>query len=310
MESSKINKVTYYDEELRQSENWAKYLTTLGWTSVRTSSGINIEHRKLGFLSIVKIQHPKPLTTQDLEEIETICKKHKALFIKIEPSIGQDIKILEEKNYRKSHYPMLPPATIYTDLTKTEEELWNAVSKSGKYAIRRAQREGAKIEIYKNPSEEKLKIFNEVAQHTAKKQKFYVNTLKDLIAKTEIFGDNAFLALSYTKENQLAGGIYYLANKNCVWFMHGGTSDIGRKGKEGHELFWKSFLYFKELGFEILDLEGKDDDRFPTFTKNWGGFSHFKERFGGNIVSFPYPHIKPLRPILKLLQKVYGTLPL
>ncbi len=88
-----------------------------------------------------------------------------------------------------------------------------------------------------------------------------------------------------------------------VWYFHGGTSNEARKNKTGYALVWHSILYLKEQGFEVLDLEGVDDSRFST-TNAWGGFSHFKEKFGGDTVQFPYPHIKYYNKLLKLATKI------
>jgi lipid II:glycine glycyltransferase (peptidoglycan interpeptide bridge formation enzyme) len=38
----------------------------------------------------------------------------------------------------------------------------------------------------------------------------------------------------------------------------------------------------------------------------WGGFSHFKEKFGGTIVEFPVPYVKYFNPIIKVISKLYG----
>ena len=88
--------------------------------------------------------------------------------------------------------------------------------------------------------------------------------------------------------------------------MFGGTTELGRHNKTGYELLWQSILYFKKLGYAWLDLEGVYDPRFPKYLNAWGGFSHFKEKFGGVVVEFPMPYIKYLSPVLKLIAKLYG----
>jgi len=72
---------------------------------------------------------------------------------------------------------------------------------------------------------------------------------------------------------------------------------------------WESILYFKKIAYKYIDLEGVDDERFPSFTKNWGGFTHFKEKFGGTILKLPPPYIKYYSPILKFFTK-FQDLPL
>ncbi len=306
MDDSKIIKV----EDIRQSDGWGQYQESIGWKIIQTSSKTKIALMKAGIVTVAKIQRPHVLKTEELEEIENICRDHKCLFVRIEPNIEQDLNLLAEKDYYPSPYPLIPPATIFINLTKSENDLWESISHSGKYSIKRAQREETKIEFYKKPSDEIVKIFEEVSIATAKKKNFGYCSYGELLSKVKAFGEESYVLIAKNKNNEITGANFYLGHKGNVWYMHGGTTEIGRKSKAGYELVWQSFLYFKKLGYEFLDLEGRDDDRFPNFTRNWGGFSHFKEKFGGIETKFPYPHVKLLSPALRFFSKLYGRIPL
>jgi len=301
--------------DIRQSENWAEYLHSLNWDSHKTSSGMNIEYTKTFLGGIVKIQRPSILEKKDLVEIETFCKGIKPLFIKIEPFIGQDVRVLEEAGYIKSDVPMIPPSTIYIDLTKSEEELWDNLAQSKRYShtvqysVKRAQREGVTLRFYQNPVREKLDVYFQMARETGRRKHFYTQPFKDMLTKVKIWGKECHLVLAYDKVGNLLSGKFFLCYGDMVLYSTGGTTPLGMKSKAGYELLWKAILYFKGLGYKVLDLEGKDDDRFPGLTKNWGGFSYFKEKFGGEAVEFPYPHIKYTSPVLKFMSK-FGKLPL
>ena len=282
----------------------------MGWPGVRTPQGKTIVLRKSPFGTVTKIQRPENLSEKELREIEEICRKHKSIFIKIEPGLEQNLHTLEKEGYIHSYHPLLPPSTVFIDLTETEDMLWKAVSKTGRYSIRRAQREGATVETYKNPTVEQLELLLIFLKQTAAARKILVPSMKDLQKQVELFGNDCHVILVKSKEGEYMAGNYYLGHGESVWFVHGGTSHKSRKGKWGYELTWKSYLYLKVQGYKILDLEGIDDERFPSFTKNWGGFSHFKEKFGGQKVEYPIPRIKLLSPVLLFLQKFYKTLPL
>jgi len=294
---------------IRQSDNWAKYFETFGWKSHRTKNGTNIIYYPTKLGSFVKIQRPPFETKEDLEEIEKFCRSTHALFIKLEPCVDQDKKILEDSGYVISIFPLVPPSSMFIDLTKSGKKLWNDVSRSGKYSVNRAKREGAETVVYKNPAIEILQEYFEIEKYTGKLKKFYVQPLKDLLNRHKIFGEKSYLVLVYDKKENLAGGKYYVADKDTVLYVNGGTSEIGRESKAGYDLMWESILYFKKEGYKTLDLDGVDDERFPNFTKSWGGFSHFKEKFGGEIIRFPYPYIKYLHPFFRFLSK-FLTLPL
>ncbi|OGC68966.1 hypothetical protein A2415_04170 [candidate division WWE3 bacterium RIFOXYC1_FULL_39_7] len=292
--------------DVRQGNQWAEYLKKIGWSVAETSFGVKILYRKSIVGSLVKIQRTPPLSEDNLKEIEKICLEKKAAFIKIEPGIDQDEEILKKSGYVVSYFPMVPSATIFINLELSEEELWKNVSKSGKYSIHRAEREGARVEIYKNPDAEKFDIYYKILSETGKLKKFYVPPISQLKKMHEAFGDQGHLAIVYEKDGTPLGTKYYICNKDCALYVNGGTSGQGRGTKSGYLLLWKSILYLKAQGYKVFDLEGKDDSRFPNFTKDWEGFSYFKEKFGGEEVLMPYPHIKYFSPVIKTMVKLTG----
>lgn len=294
---------------LRQSKQWGAFLKSLGWEVIDTSFGAQIFFLKSVFGTICKIQKPEKFNADGLSEIEKLASKRKAIFIKIEPGYGQDAKVLQDKGFVKSKFPLSPPSTLFIDLTKSEDEMWSDLSRSAKYSIRRAKREENYFKAYQNPDNEILQRLQDISKVTSKKSKFYLPPIKELTLKKNAFGEGTFVTEVYDKNDALVSGKFFVADQEMITYLQGGTSEIGRKGKGGYLLLWESMLYFKKLGYKTLDLEGVDDARFPQFTKNWGGFSHFKEKFGGKIVRFPVPYIKYYNPILKFVSK-YQEIPL
>jgi len=295
--------------DIRQSDGWEAYLGILGWESHRTKKGTNILFKKTFLGTVVKIQHPPLLNATDLSEIEGFCRGVGAMFIKVEPYLDQNMSVFKEGGYKDTNVPHLPTSTMYIDLTKTEKEMWEKLSKSGKYSVRRAQREGTTVKFFKKPSEEMLKTHYDICMETGRKQHFYIPPISDFTSRAKAFDEDCFIAVAYDREGTIVGSKMYLCHEDMVLYSTGGTTKLGREGKFGYELLWQSFLYFKGLGYEVLDLEGVDDDRFPGIAKRWGGFSHFKEKFGGEIVMFPVPQIKLLSWLLRLMSK-FMTVPL
>lgn len=303
MESPQSIKIITND--IRQSDEWAENMKMYGWDFIRTPGGINVGflHSKLG--SFVKIQRPRLLDEKDLEEIENLCKKNRAFFIKIETSYGQNIEVLTKNAYVASPNIMSPASTIYMDLELSEKVLWENISKGARYSIKRAQREGVLTKFYIHPNEDVLKQFYELYKQTGIKKKYGIKSFDDIVKRTRTFGDKSYLVCVYDKEGGLVGSKYYLGYKENVWYIFGGTSDRGRvKSKAGYELMWQSILYLKNEGYKLLDLDGIFDERFPTYLDWWGGFSHFKERFGGRVIQFPVPYVKYLHPLMKLMSKL------
>jgi lipid II:glycine glycyltransferase (peptidoglycan interpeptide bridge formation enzyme) len=270
---------------------------------LRTSKDIGMSVRPTFLGSLIKIQRPSVLTKDDLVEIDVLAKKARALIVKLEPSVGQDENILVESEYINSRFPQCPPSTMYLDLKLSKEDLWKNLSHSAKYSINRSIREGDKFEIYENPKGEVLESFYKIARETSQKKKFYMMPLADFVARIDVFKDKSYIALVRDAEGIVSGAKFFLEDFGMVLYVSGGTSSEARKHKSGYLLTWESMLYFKERGLLALDLEGMDDPRFPFYTKEWGGFSHFKEKFGGDIVRYPIPYIKYYHPLMKMLSK-------
>lgn len=293
-------------QDLKQSPMWGKYLHAMGWTIHVTSRGIQLMLMPTIIGGLVKIQHPTVVTKEDLIEIEKFCRDHKALFIKLEPYVAQDMAIFNNAGFVASRSPQCVPSTMYLDLTLSEAQMWEKISHSGKYSINRSRREGDKVVFYRHPTEEILRPYYEMCVDTGKLKKFYVQPYRELKIRVGIFGEHAVLGIVYDKEGNMASGKFYLGDKDLTLYVTGGTSRVGRSEKGGYLLMWESMLYLKTLGYKILDLEGVSDPRYPIFTKDWGGFTHFKEHFGGEIVRFPTPQIKYLNPFFRFMSRFNG----
>ena len=285
--------------DIRQSEKWFEFLKLYGWKKAQVKDDYKLAYLTTLFGTLAKLQRPAVLKPEDLQLIEEAAKSNKALFIKIEPRLNQELEIFNE-GYKVSKGFMAPPSTLYIDLRRKENDIWESFSHSAKYSINRASREGYFVEKFENPSKEKLNDFFKIIKETQNRKRFSTISFDKLVKQTEIFAEECFLFFVYDKNKNLMGGKYFLGYKNNVWYMYGATSNIGRKNKAGYKLVWESFLSLKRHDFNFLDFEGVDDDRF-SYTSQWGGFSHFKEKFGGIRVEYPLPRIKYFSKVLEKL---------
>lgn len=297
-------------KDFRQSQQWEEYLKTLKWKTHRTSYDALIVYRLSGLGNLFKIQRPGALNNDQVTELHQFCKKNQAGYIKFEPSADQNIGVLTSAKYSKTYYPHIPTKTMYINLSLGENALFEKLSKSAKYSVNRAQRENARYEIYSNPTNEQLKNFYDLYAESGKYKNYFVEPFKDTQTKRDIFKEQFFVSFVYDEKNNLCGTQCFLVFKNNVWFVMGGTSKIGRKNKTGYHLMWKSITHFSQLNYDCLDFEGLDDDRFPTFTKGWGGFSHFKEKFNGEVLEFPPPYARCYKLILRMAHSLSKGLPL
>lgn len=302
MENSKIDEII----DIRQSPEWGKYLEWLGWQ--KTSIGIhkNLYSLKLGLLEIAKMQRPDNLNQDDLQKLDDLAKSNKWAFIKLEPSLNQRVDDLTRRNFTISASPLSPPSTIFIDLSSPAELLWSKLSQSVRYSINRAKREGGVVEFITNPSARIISTIHPIIDETAKRQKFLAPNPDDVLKKLNLWQDHFHVAIVKNSDDVICGLKIFLGFNGNVWYMHGGTSAAGRKTTLGYLLLWEAILCLKKQSYKFLDLEGKDDKRFPFLSRNWGGFSHFKERFCGTNVEFPCPYIKYYNKGLIILNKIIG----
>ena len=303
MENSKINQIV----DIRQSPQWGEYLNYLGWKKHSLVDCKNIYSRKAGPLTLAKMQRPVNLDEGDFNKLDKLAQGNEFAFVKLEPSLLQDTTELSQSQYKISRSPLCPPSTIFIDLQNDVSKLEDNLSHSAKYSVNRAKREGGHVEFYANPNVNLLSRVYPALKDTAIRQKFFVPSFDDLKTKIGLWTSECHLAVVKNSNGSIQGTKMFLGFNGNIWFMHGGTSEEGRKTKFGYMLLWESILYLKSHGYNFLDLEGKDDGRFPSFTKTWGGFSHFKERFGGIEVVFPYPQIKYYSSTLKFLSRLYSS---
>lgn len=186
--------------ELRQSPQWGKFLASLGWQT-EVIDGCALRIRKLGRLgSIIKIQRPDVLP---IEKIEAAGKRHRALFIKIEPMSQSQTSSLVTCHFSPDSWPLTATRTLEIDLTKSEEELLKSFSKDVRQTLKKVESGKLKVESFSfdeidNEKEKALEEFYRIWKETGARGKFWVPPYKELLAEVKAFGENAMLILAST----------------------------------------------------------------------------------------------------------------
>ena len=289
--------------DLRQSTGWAKFLSSQGWEVAEVKADgkkVKAYVREIPFLgSVIKIQRPQPVPLKG--EIDQLAKKHRALFVKLEPPLTQDSAVTAKDGFEADPNPNLPTKTIWLDLTKGHEELWRGLSKDTRQSIRKTV---GKVEIKEfrfgeKEFDQQLARFYGLLAESGKRGGFWPTPLKELHQKAWAFGKDTRLFLVFSSHQPLAGALLFLAGETA--FFHSiGSSREGQKQFAPYFLVWE---LIKRLKIKYLDLEGIADPRFPQ-TKKWEGFTIFKRKWGGKEISYPRPLIKFYHWPIKLLFKI------
>jgi lipid II:glycine glycyltransferase (peptidoglycan interpeptide bridge formation enzyme) len=290
--------------DVRQSQQYANYLRTIGWTVERVE-GINYFVRKFPLIgSVLKVQRPEKV---DFKAIDRLCRKYRVFQIIIEPKLGSDIgsaahRSIVDRGFKLSKSPYLPSKTLQIDLTQSQKTILSHFKKDARAAVRKvydpeSSRGGSGdfIKEYSTPND--IRMWRSAWKNSVKFTR-YVPSADQLINLRKSFPDNNSLFLaSHNISGSIIGGALFTASSHersnyISYYWYAFTNKEGRTSLSQYSLLWHGILWAKRMGCKVFDFEGIYDPRFPN--KSWLGFTHFKKSFGGAEVLYPgcYTHFR------------------
>lgn len=295
-------------KDLRQSPQYARYLSSLNWIvrKVGVSPHYNVKglkhHSKLGSIfvyikklpvlpfSVMKLQRFEVLP--EFEAIDAIAREYRVLSATIEPGIISGmtdfnlIELMNKYRYKKSRWPLLPTKTIRLDLNKNENALLGQMKKDARISIKKARRL-CKIQLFSNENIREIERFYKL---WTKHGKGSIPKFSDFESLLNAFEKDAFILCGFSKEKELLAGAVILMAFDSAYYYYAATSAYGRSAFAGYLVVWEAIREAKRRGCEIFDLEGIYDERFKHL-KRWRGFSLFKKKFGGEEINYPGPFV-------------------
>lgn len=259
--------------DIRQSKEFAQYLSCLGWKTNRINS-VNYFKRKIfGIFTIIKIQRPYKI---DFLEIKKLIKNHKFLQIIVEPKNQNQIPQIQKLGFVKKGSPYLPSKTVVLNLKLSKDRLLANCKKDARGAIRK----NIKTKV-KNYSLAEIKFFRKIWKNSVPPSR-YVPSLNNLLNLKRVFGKNS---LFITTQENTAGAIF-LKSGSTTYYWQAFTNKKGRNLLHQYKIVWEGIIWAKQEESNNFDFEGIYDERCPN--KSWLGFTHFKKSFGAKIISYPY----------------------
>lgn len=285
-----------------QSWEWGEFRKKAGNELVRFEFGQITLHKiplspyKIG----VFVKCPKP-TKKLLDTLKNLAKKHKLIFIRLEPDtpiIIRDIenkkrekiydkqkliKILKENNCVPGGKFLFNPSTFWIDLTLSEENLLKSFHHKARYNIKLAQRK--KVEVSEDNSDNAFDEYINLTRETVKRQGFYLHTEKyhrliwqtlhkDIVKKGE--EPIARLLKAKYKGNTISSWILFVWH-NSLYYPFGASSYKYRNVMANNLMMWEAIRYGKSLGLKTFDLWGREPGK---------GFTRFKESYNPKVVEF------------------------
>lgn len=271
--------------EIQQSNPYALFLRSLGWTVIRRN-GMYIFLKRIPFFgTLCKIQRTKTLPDKRL--ITSLVSEFHIRRLAIEPDstitstqLTSWITVLPQ-SLTINREPFLPTKTIRIDITKPEHAIFQQFSEAKRRAVRRAQKNGVRVVVTQDISS-LIKVKNASAGFLGFITTHGIDRLWPQMAPA-----HAETVLAYTKTNKLVGGILMLYWNSIAYYWVAGTT------KEGKHLFAPTLLVWEAIRAGIqkkakqFDFVGVWDERRPDKNTEWKGFTKFKEGFGGTSLYYP-----------------------
>lgn len=238
-----------------------------------------------------------------LNFLEDFGKKENLIMIKFEPNIlKKDWKLdIENWKLKKSSTPLFPTWTQVLDLTSSEEDLMKGMKSKTRYNTRYAERNG--VTVREVTGDEGFQKFADLYFKTVERQTYHGhnkayhetvwNNLKDGIAH--------ILIAEHEGEALAAYELFYF--NNVLYYPYGGSSDKYRNLFASNLLMWEAIKFGKQLGATSFDMWGSLPPDYDT-SKEWAGFTRFKEGYGTEFVEFVGSYDLVINP---LLYPIYTT---
>lgn len=179
--------------------------------------------------------------------------------------------------------------TFLMDLTCSEDELMNKMSKSWRKNIRRAEK---KVQIIPIESENDplLQQFYEITIETRERVSdfgldvdiFYLDFYRRYI-QTFIKNKKGMLNIAVKGDKLLAGSGTISEGNTSLSFISASTRDLEYERGTQHFLRWEEIIWSKTHGYQWYDLGGIG----PGSTSPENGIYTFKKRFGGKFIRVP-----------------------
>tara|TARA_Y100000031_G_scaffold141426_1_gene169960 strand:+ start:291 stop:1262 length:972 start_codon:yes stop_codon:yes gene_type:complete len=309
---------------LWQSSEWQKYQESLGHEiRVYESTQVVVDKTVGGYCTWEIIRGPSsPIDNEELridnllKPIIEDAKRNKCFALYISPS--QELILNSQFSILNSSRHIVPEATRIIDLTKSEDEILAQMKQKGRYNIKVAQKHGVEVK-----QSDDVDAFYELIKKTSKRDGFKPHS-KEHYKKFLENLDGAFMLLAFAPsivncQLSIVAGLIGVIFKGQGIYYYGASSHEHRNLMAPYLLQWEAMKFCKAKGCTSYDLFGivppeksplsqpvlslskEERGRERGANHPWQGVSAFKEKFGGEVVTYPEEKVIILKPLIHKL---------
>jgi lipid II:glycine glycyltransferase (peptidoglycan interpeptide bridge formation enzyme) len=289
----------YPNAHLLQTGEWGELKSAFGWEAVRVlneGAGVQILFRRLP-LGFTVGYIPKPADSESLwsndsalwQEVDSIGKRHRAIFLKLEPDLWEDENLSQITNHQlliMSSHNIQPPRTMIVDIKGDENEILGRMKQKTRYNIRLAEKKGVVVRAWQD-----LESFHKLMLITGKRDGFGVHSLEYYRRAYDLLYPKGMGELLLAEfEGKPLAALFVARNGKRAYYLYGASTDEERNRMPAYLLQWEAMKWAKICGCEEYDLWGVPDEDEKTleasFEKRhdglWGVY-RFKRGFGGEL---------------------------
>lgn len=284
------------DVHILQTSAWGKLKSEFGWEVSHIASqeiAVQILFRRLPF-RMYMAYIPRGLLgdgwTNLLAEVDLLCRRKKAVFLKVEPDIWETSvdgrKLTPLPGFQTSTHTIQPSRTIIVNLNGSENAILGRMKQKTRYNIRLARKRGVVVRPLAD-----LDLFSNLMEVTGKRESFGVHSREYYQRIYELFypqGECELLLAEY--EGQPLAAVMIFAHGPRAWYFYGASDNQHRELMPTYLLQWEALRWARSMDCEEYDLWGVPDFEEEileaNFTKRkdglWGVY-RFKRGFGGRL---------------------------
>ena len=313
-----------------QSWAWGEFKARHGWKAERLAfeaewgAGMaQVLFRRKGPVSIGYVPRG-PALTGDRERgfraltrlMDRLCRRNFAISLIVEPagSLGLDGSY-RSFGYVRGPAPIQPARSVSVPLLPDDALLAQMHGKH-RYNIRLAERRG--VQIRRGTTDGDLGSFFSLLRDTSARNEFGIHGFDYYADALHLFGDDAALLLATIDGQVAAAGIAARFGNQGV-YLYGASSSTVRADGAAFLLQYHLMRWARDRGATRYDLWGipaEDPEPLPKdatgMTQSRGedqrGLYNFKTRFGGQVVSFPWPMERRYAPVLSAAAHRFGLI--
>ncbi len=222
------------------------------------------------------------------QELKRLGRKHKVDFLRSSPFIintPPNRQAYHGAGWRDAPIHLLAENLWLLDLAPSEEELLKGMRKTMRNLIRRAQRDGVRIE--RTNTQAAVDIFLDIHQETVARHNFTPYKDEYFRAQVEAFRDSevAQVFVAWYKQTPISAAImmYY---GDMGSYHHGASRSAYSKIPASYLLQWEAIKEAKRRGCQTYNFWGvvpEKEQLSPILKRKhpWIGITKFKTGFGG-----------------------------